>query len=65
VDVLLSDLFYADYVHDTETDIVVNYPGPGPGSNNLEKTNGFDFGTNLSGGLMELTIGIHYVIGAK
>jgi hypothetical protein len=63
VEVLLSDLFYADYVHDTETDIVVN--NTGPGSNNLEKTNGFDFGTNLSSGLMELTIGIHYVIGAK
>jgi hypothetical protein len=63
VEVLLSGLFYADYAHDTETDIVVNYPGPG--STNLEKTNGFDFGSNLSSGLMELTIGIHYVIGAK
>jgi hypothetical protein len=63
VEMLLSGLFYADYVHDKETDIFGN--SIGPETTNVEKTNGFDFGSNLSTVLTELTIGIHYVIGAK
>jgi hypothetical protein len=63
VEMLLPGLFYADYEHDAETDLVVN--GTGPGSNAVEKTNGFDFGSNLSTGLSVLTLGVHYVIGAK
>lgn len=64
VEVLLSDLFYADYAHDTETDLVANN-NIAPPATNVEKTNGFDFGSNLSTGLTGLTLGIHYVIGAK
>jgi hypothetical protein len=60
---LLTGLFYADYAHDKETDLVVN--NTGPESTDVEKTNGFDFGSNLSTALLGLTLGIHYVIGAK
>jgi hypothetical protein len=49
--------------HTPSTDVVVN--NPGPETTQVEKTNGFDFGSNLSTGLMGLTLGIHYVIGAK
>lgn len=63
VEILLSDLFYADYEHDMETDLVVN--STGPVSTDVEKTNGFDLGSNLSTVFSGLTLGIHYVIGAK
>lgn len=63
VELLLSGLFYADYANNKETDIAVNPTGPE--STNVEKANGFDFGSNLSAGLTQLLLGVHYVIGSK